>query len=226
MKILSIIPIRAGSKRLKNKNLLKLNGKPLVNHILDKLVSIQEITKIIISTDYKNLNNFILNNSRKVVIEKRDKKLATDKSTALDVVKSIIKKHPNYDIYSYHLVTCPLIPRADLLKGIRMVKKKNIDFSVSVIKYEDPIEIAVRFQKKSKMVKPVFQNLKKNKTNSNFLNPSYRPTGGLYIGKKKAINKFRNFFSGKVYGVKFSNKKFIDIDTKENLDYANYLLKR
>ena len=45
MKILSIIPIRAGSKRLKNKNLLKLNGKPLVNHILDKLVSIQEITK-------------------------------------------------------------------------------------------------------------------------------------------------------------------------------------
>ena len=107
-----------------------------------------------------------------------------------------------------------------------MNTEKNIDFSVSVIKYEDPIEIAVRFQKKSKMVKPVFQNLKKNKTNSNFLNPSYRPTGGLYIGKKKAINKFRNFFSGKVYGVKFSNKKFIDIDTKENLDYANYLLKR
>ena len=60
MKILSIIPIRAGSKRLKNKNLLKLNGKPLVNHILDKLVSIQEITKIIISTDYKNLNNFYI----------------------------------------------------------------------------------------------------------------------------------------------------------------------
>ena len=38
--------------------------------------------------------------------------------------------------------------------------------------------------------------------------------------------RYGNFFSGRVYGVKFSSKKFVDIDTKKNLDYANYLLKK
>ena len=75
------------------------------------------------------------------------------------------------------------------------------------------------------MVKPVFQNLKKNKTNSNFLNPSYRPTGGLYIGKKRLLTNLEIFSLEKSMELNLVTK-FIDIDTKENLDYANYLLKR
>lgn len=226
MKIVSIIPARSGSKRLKNKNVLRLGDKPLINHILEKLVHIKVITKIIISTDYPQIDKFIKKKNKKIIIEKRSKELASDKSTALDVVKSIMKKYPNFDVYSYHLPTCPFVSKKDLIKGFNMIKKKNIDFSVSVIKYEDPIEIAVKFQNDKNLIKPVFNNLKKNKTNSSQIPKSFRPSGGFYIGKKNSIIKYGNFFSGKVYGIKFSNKKFVDIDTKKNLDYANYLLKK
>ena len=48
----------------------------------------------------------------------------------------------------------------DLVKGFNLIKK-NIDFSVSVMKYEDPIEIAVKFKNDKNLIKPVFNNLKK-----------------------------------------------------------------
>ena len=94
MKIVSIIPARSGSKRLKNKNISRLGDKPLINHILEKLVHIKVISKIIISTDYPQIDKFIKKKNKKIIIEKRPKELASDKSTALDVVKSIMKKYP------------------------------------------------------------------------------------------------------------------------------------
>lgn len=226
MKIISIIPARSGSKRLKNKNISMLGKKPLINHILEKLANISSISKIVISTDYPQIDKFIKKKNKKIIIDKRSKKLSSDKSTVLDVVKSIMKKYPNFDVYSYHLPTCPFISKKDLVKGFNLIKKKNIDFSVSVMKYEDPIEIAVKFKNDKNLIKPVFNNLKKNKTNSSQITQSFRPSGGFYIGKKASIMRYGNFFSGRVYGVKFSSKKFVDIDTKKNLDYANYLLKK
>ena len=37
MKIVAIVPIKLKSKRLKNKNFKKINGKPLYKYLLDKL---------------------------------------------------------------------------------------------------------------------------------------------------------------------------------------------
>ena len=61
MKILAIIPARSGSKRLKNKNFLKFNKKPLFLHIVDKLKKIKKIKTILISTDstWHGIPNFL-----------------------------------------------------------------------------------------------------------------------------------------------------------------------
>ena len=49
IKILCTICARKGSKGLKNKNLLKLLGKPIIHHTLDQIKKIKSITKIVIS---------------------------------------------------------------------------------------------------------------------------------------------------------------------------------
>ena len=36
MKIVSIIPARSGSKRIKDKNIVKLNGKPLIYYSIKR----------------------------------------------------------------------------------------------------------------------------------------------------------------------------------------------
>ena len=54
-KILCTICARKGSKGLKNKNLLKLLGKPLIYHTLDQAKKIRSFTKIVVSSNSKKI---------------------------------------------------------------------------------------------------------------------------------------------------------------------------
>ena len=50
-KILAVIPARSGSKSIKNKNLIKVNGRSLINIAISKAVKSKLFSKVLISTD-------------------------------------------------------------------------------------------------------------------------------------------------------------------------------
>ena len=60
MKILGFIPARSGSKELKNKNLKKFNGKPLIYHTISISKKFKTITTFV-STDSKKILNLAKN---------------------------------------------------------------------------------------------------------------------------------------------------------------------
>ena len=60
---IAIIPARKNSKRLINKNLLKINGKKMFNYTLQAALNCNKIDKILISTDIPSLIN---KNNKKV----------------------------------------------------------------------------------------------------------------------------------------------------------------
>jgi len=51
MNILALIPARGGSKRVPNKNIRPLGGKPLITWTVEAALGIPEITDILVSTD-------------------------------------------------------------------------------------------------------------------------------------------------------------------------------
>lgn len=53
-KVLAIIPARAGSKGIKDKNIIDLNGKPLIEHSIEAGLKSIYINKLVVSTDGKN----------------------------------------------------------------------------------------------------------------------------------------------------------------------------
>ena len=53
MIIYALIPARSGSKRIKNKNILKLNNKNLIQITIEQALKTKEINKIFVSTDSK-----------------------------------------------------------------------------------------------------------------------------------------------------------------------------
>ena len=63
--ILCIIPARKGSKGIKNKNLKKVKGKPLVQYSIDTAKKIQNLVDICISTDSLKIKKIILKNKIK-----------------------------------------------------------------------------------------------------------------------------------------------------------------
>ena len=89
MKRLAIIPARGGSKRLKNKNILNLDGKPLICHTIEESIKSKLFDKIIISTDDDKIARIA--KSYDIEISIRDKKLATDDARVVDVCIQEIK---------------------------------------------------------------------------------------------------------------------------------------
>ena len=54
-KILGIILARAGSKGIKNKNIVKLGNKPLISWTIETAIKSKKITDLVLSTDSKKL---------------------------------------------------------------------------------------------------------------------------------------------------------------------------
>ena len=49
--IVAIIPARGGSKRIKNKNIINISGKPMIHHTIQILKKTKIFDKIIVTTD-------------------------------------------------------------------------------------------------------------------------------------------------------------------------------
>ena len=79
MNIIALLPMKAHSERIPNKNFKELSGKPLFKWMLDKLLSINEISQVIINTDaIKILTDYGIDKESRVVLEQRPDALCGD----------------------------------------------------------------------------------------------------------------------------------------------------
>ena len=134
MKKLVIIPARAGSKRLPNKNLKLLDNKPLIMHSVDIARKIFNDNEICISTNSTKI---------KAVVEKsglhvpflRPEELAQDTSSTEDVLMHALNwyNHNGYepDIIILLQPTSPFRQLKDINNAIAKFSKE-IDMVVSV----------------------------------------------------------------------------------------------
>ena len=94
MKILAVITARKNSKRLPNKNKIKLGKLPLFVWSIKAAKNIKEICDILVSTDDKE----ILKISKKLKVLTpwlRPKNLSTNKSKSVDVVLHALNWYEN-----------------------------------------------------------------------------------------------------------------------------------
>ena len=89
-KIICIIPARKGSKRIKNKNIKKFYGKPLISQVVQKLKKFKIFDKIYVSTDCNKIEN--LAKKHKLEIIKRNKKLSDDYTDTRTVIADAINR--------------------------------------------------------------------------------------------------------------------------------------
>ena len=84
-KILAFIPARKGSKRIKNKNGILINGKPLFEYSIDVAKKSKYVDKIIFSTDSQEWLLY----AQKLGCEKNDLRpeyLSGDKARIVDAM--------------------------------------------------------------------------------------------------------------------------------------------
>ena len=134
-KILAIIPARAGSKRIKNKNLLKLYEEySLLDFSFNSLKNSKYIDKFILSSDSKK----ILGLGKKIGFKNnilRPKKLASDKALSEDVILHVLKKiNQKFDIILLIQITSPLRTSKDIDVAIKKFIRNKYDTLISISK--------------------------------------------------------------------------------------------
>ena len=89
MKIFSLIPLRKGSTRLKNKNFLKINDKPLYKYVTEQSLKSKFIDKTYISTD----SDKIKIKHKKLKIISRSRSVSTNKASTEMVIDEFLRKY-------------------------------------------------------------------------------------------------------------------------------------
>jgi CMP-N,N'-diacetyllegionaminic acid synthase len=108
-RIVALIPARAGSKGIKNKNIYPLNGKPLIEWTISKAKEIKQIDRVIVSTDGDEIAN--ISNKLQAEVFFRDKNLSSDKSLVVETVRQVISEleEQNY-IFDFLILLEPTSP--------------------------------------------------------------------------------------------------------------------
>jgi|ETNmetMinimDraft_20_1059909.scaffolds.fasta_scaffold45240_2 CMP-N-acetylneuraminic acid synthetase len=137
MKHIAIVPARSNSKRLRNKNVLEINKKPLIAYTIERALLWGDFDAIYINSEDDNILK--IGEKYGAITYKRPIDLAFDTAKVIDVIKEQIHSMCLADdtIITILLPTCPLRTTDDLKAAYSLfVNNHRHNPVVSVTKYE------------------------------------------------------------------------------------------
>jgi CMP-N-acetylneuraminic acid synthetase len=218
MKTIAIIPARGGSKRLPNKNILPLGGIPLIAHsILYAQKNSAFIDEIYVSTDDEAIKKISLAYGVKVI--DRPDTISGDLEPTVSAVKHVLESMEGaVDNVVLLQATNPLRPINLVSEAFEIFQKEH---------YDSLFTVSRNYQKLGKIVSNRFVPFNYELgQRSQDLEPLFFENGLLYITKASLILQdimmSENAFPFEVNSI-FAN---VDIDTQDDLEYAEYLLSK
>lgn len=223
--MLAIIPARGGSKGLPGKNIMNLNGKPLIAYTIEAALKSKFIDNVIISTDDIDIANIGREYGAKVPFL-RPIELASDTALAIDnyiyTIDRLISEN-NISIKDFVVLqpTSPLRLFRDIDEAIELFYNKDADSVISYTEEEHPISWHKLINEDFSFV-DVFENKIANRQE---YRKTYYPNGAIYVFKLDLIRN-KKYYSNKSYGYIMSREKSIDIDSLLDFKFAEFLLKQ
>tara|TARA_Y100000389_G_C17440430_1_gene508230 strand:+ start:437 stop:1120 length:684 start_codon:yes stop_codon:yes gene_type:complete len=225
MKIYCIIPLRSGSKGIKNKNIKLLNDKPLAWYAINSAVKSKIFEKVIVATDSVNYINILKRYSynKKIIYFKRNKKNSTAKSPTEDVIFEILNS-TNFigkkDLIMLIQATSPLIKQKYIIDARKYFIKKKFDSLFSAFSFQKFI-----WTNKKNINFPINYDFKKRPMRQSF-GQFFVENGAFYLFKVDKFLKLKNRLFNKI-GVYIMPKKYsIDIDNLNDFEEAELILKK
>jgi CMP-N-acetylneuraminic acid synthetase len=223
--VLGIIPGRGASKRLPNKNIRILAGKPLIAWTIEAAQKAKRLTDYLVSSDALPIIDIAKKFGAPVPFT-RPAELATDTIRNIEVVAHALKfmeakNQITYDIIILLQPTSPIRNPVHIDNAVELLWKSNLDSVVSVkgpFKKRDPILKAIRNGVLEDFC-PV-----EDPTNTE---PFYLYNAALYGVKRDYFIKHNKLISPQQVPLIMDPIYSVDVDTKADFlvaeTYLNYL---
>ncbi len=206
---------RKGSKRLKHKSRLMLNGKPLIKYAIDAAKGSEIFDGVVVSSDDMDILEIAYDSH--CLIHQRPAGLAGDKIQMKDVVYYL------GGIYKIEGCAClltpcnPFITADDLKAGYQLFKDKQANYVMSVKEVRPRPELAVR------VIKGFLEPISGLKRSQGYERRYYADGGFIFFNPDVFEKEIGYGFYGTKNYPYITPHITIDIDTKEDYEYAKYL---
>ena len=219
---LAIIPARGGSKRLPRKNVLDLNGKPLIAYSIEAGINSKYIDKVIVTSDDDEILNVAKQYESDTIERPID--LASDTTTTFDAMKHTIDNCEEYDYIVLLQPTSPLRSEKHIDEAIELLELKNADAVVSVSEM-DHSPLWANTLDGSCSMKGFLRDDVLNKRSQD-LEKYYNINGAIYINKTKQLLREKTLlFHDNIFAYIMDRKSSIDIDEKIDFTIAEVLIR-
>ena len=205
-KVVALVPIKLNSQRLPHKNILPIGGKPLSYHILNSLKNTPNIDEVYVYCSNEKIKNYI---PKDVTYLERDSYLDGDLIKGFDIYESFINK-VDADIYILAHTTSPFLKASTIENALDHVLEGEYDSAFSAQK----IQTFAWYDGK-----PINYDIN-DVPRTQDMNPIYVETSGFFIFEKEIFTKHRRRIGFKPYIQVVDSMEAIDIDTKEDYDFA------
>lgn len=230
-KIIAIIPARGGSKGLPGKNIIPLGGKPLIAWSIEAAKKSKLIERVIVTTDDEKIASVVKEYGAEVPFI-RPAELAQDDTPPDPVLRHTLqfleeKEGVEPEIIVWLEPPCPFRTPEEIDAAIEMLQNDpKADSLRSVIEpFQNPFK---SWTIEGKYLRPLIEKKgqvlhtgPRQKTQK-----VYWQNGALFLLKYDTIMKKGNFFGDNIIPYIMKSDRFVDIDKKEDLELAEWYLKK
>lgn len=223
--IKAVVPARSGSKRLKNKNMRLLNGRPLLFYTIDSLIGHDEIREIIFTTDSRDYIDAVnLEYGNRVRVEQRPETYASDATKVKDEVERL--EAAGVLDTEWFMLCLPTSPLRDfkIVKEVLDSWKSDGRARFTACAYDFPTQFAFDIDLKGdwKSNDPQSPMITGN-TRSQDIPVRYRPNGALYLQRTETLQINKTFYVD-ARPVLMSSVDSIDVDSELDFKLVEIIL--
>ena len=211
MKILSVILARGGSKGIPSKNIVDLNGKPLISYTIEASLQ-SNVDETWVSTDSSEIASVSSTYGASVI--DRPNEISTDTSQSEEALLHFTDNH-DFDIMVFIQPTSPLLKSIDINKGLELMSRYDSILSVTREHW---------IPKWSMDMNPIDWEID-NRPMRQDKEETFLENGAFYITKRKNLLQSKLRYSGKIGFVEIPLSRSFQIDTLDDLNLINTIIR-
>lgn len=215
--VVAIVPMKAHSERVKNKNFRDFNDKPLFYWIFNTLSKSKYISNIILDTDSQELADKVLSYFPDIKVMIRPEHLRGDFVSVNKLIENVISQTDNEYFIQTHS-TNPCLKTETI--------NKAIDMFLSSSDY-DSLFAVNRLQ--TRLYDKDFKALNHNPKElirTQDLDPIYEENSNFYIFSKQSFSKTDARIGNKPYLFEMDTLEALDIDTENDFKLAEIVMQQ
>ncbi|SDU24531.1 acylneuraminate cytidylyltransferase family protein [Stappia sp. ES.058] len=223
MKVLAIIPARAGSKGLAGKNIREINGKPLIAWSIEQALSAESVGRVVVSTDGPEIAE-VARKAGAEVPGLRPGELARDETATEPVLLHVLEAWCPDGLPDAVLLlqpTSPLRLAGTIDTAIDTLRREGADSLLSVVEshaffWSDPAAPKAHYDYRNR---PRRQDIAP-------ADRRYRETGSIYLTRTHILLSEHNRLGGRIAMLETQACESWEIDDIDDAVVVETLMRR